>query len=450
MIRAAPRWSAVRGRTGVFLLAALLASPAAALVRVPAEPGALARALDRAPAGAVLRLAPGRHRGGVRIVRPVAIEGRPGVVVDGRGVGDVLRVAAPGVVIRGLEIRGSGRDLTAMNAGIFVERGARGVHIEGNLLDDNLFGVWVDAAPAATILDNRVHGIPDVRSQDRGNGIHLYAVHGARVEGNEIWETRDGIYIDTSVGNALRGNFMHDLRYGVHYMYSHDNEVSGNRTRRTRTGYALMQSRGLRVFDNVSRQDRNYGILMNFITYSEIARNRIVGVRPGRAYATGGEAVPGAEGKALFIYNSQFNDIHDNLLQDADIGIHLTAGSEDNAIHGNSFVFNRTQVKYVASRSQEWSRNGRGNYWSDYLGWDLDGDGIGDRPYEPNDAVDKLLWKYPVARILMNSPGIEILRWVQIRFPVLRPAGVRDSYPLMRPTRPPEPSAAAGAAEGER
>jgi len=33
----------------------------------------------------------------------------------------------------------------------------------------------------------------------------------------------------------------------------------------------------------------------------------------------------------------------------------------------------------------------------------------------------------------MNSPAVETLRWVQQQFPVLKPQGVRDSYPLMVP-----------------
>ncbi|MDE2089933.1 MAG: copper-binding protein, partial [Gammaproteobacteria bacterium] len=92
----------------------------------------------------------------------------------------------------------------------------------------------------------------------------------------------------------------------------------------------------------------------------------------------------------------------------------------------------RVQVKYVEYRPQEWSRRGRGNYWSDYLGWDLNGDGIGDVPYLPNDAVDRILWDYPLSRLLMNSPTLETLRWVQNQFPVLQPPGVQDSYPLMK------------------
>ncbi|WP_252406493.1 hypothetical protein, partial [Acinetobacter pittii] len=84
-----------------------------------------------------------------------------------------------------------------------------------------------------------------------------------------------------------------------------------------------------------------------------------------------------------------------------------------------------------ANREQEWSADGRGNYWSDYLGWDRDDDGLGDVAYEPNDNVDRLIWLYPQVRLLLNSPSIELLRWVQRAFPVVRSPGVRDSHPLM-------------------
>lgn len=390
-------------------------------------------ALDRLPDGATLRLPAGRYAARLHLRRPLTLVGDPGAILDGEGSGDVIRISAPDVTVQGLGIVNSGRNLTDMNAGIFVDREAARVTIRDNRLDDNAFGIWLDACKGPRVLDNKVHGIPDIRSQDRGNGIHLYAVTDGEIRGNEVWETRDGIYIDTSQNNVLADNVLHDLRYGVHYMYSYSNKVIGNRTYRTRTGYALMQSKYLTVLDNESDEDTNYGMLMNYITYSTIAGNRVHDVREGTGYVTGGDSVAGAEGKAIFIYNSQFNEIRDNVFADSDIGIHLTAGSEDNAVYGNSFIRNRVQVKYVANRDQDWSHDGHGNYWSDYLGWDLDADGIGDKQYEPNDAVDHLLWKYPIARILMSSPAIETLRWVQEQFPVLKPQGVRDSAPLMLP-----------------
>ena len=61
----------------------------------------------------------------------------------------------------------------------------------------------------------------------------------------------------------------------------------------------------------------------------------------------------------------------------------------------------------------------------------MNDDGVGDLPYEPNDGIDRVLWKYPLAKILMHSPAVETLHWVQRQFPVLRPTGVKDSHPLI-------------------
>ncbi|MFO7594183.1 MAG: nitrous oxide reductase family maturation protein NosD [Pseudomonadota bacterium] len=393
---------------------------------------ALQQLVDTAGNGTTLVIPPGHYEGNLVIDKPISLMGGGEAILDAKNDGDVVRIKAADVTLKGVTIINSGKNLTDMNAGVFAEKNAQRLRIIDNRFDNNAFGIWLDGCRSPKIINNLIHGAPTIRSQDRGNGVHLYAVHEGLVKGNEIWETRDGIYIDTSQNNRLEGNTMHDLRYGVHYMYSYHNEVIDNRTYHTRTGYALMQSKYLKVSGNVSEDDLNYGMLMNYIVYSDISGNRISGTRKGRAFVTGGADVAGADGKALFIYNSQFNKLHDNILEDADIGIHLTAGSEDNEIHNNAFIRNRVQVKYVATREQEWSLEGKGNYWSDYLGWDMNADSIGDKPYEPNDAVDKLLWRYPMARILMSSPSIETLRWVQQQFPVFKPQGVRDSYPLMQ------------------
>jgi len=398
----------------------------------------LQASIDAAAAGDELHLAPGRYIGSVHIDKPLTLIGPTGAataIIDAGGHGTAITVVAPGVTLNGLHIEHWGADLTAMDAGIAVRREASGALIRHCDLKGPGFGIWLDGASDASVSHNRLRGDPSLRSQDRGNGIHLFNVGNAHVVGNDIRDVRDGIYIDTSHDSLLETNHLEDLRYGVHYMYAHDNTLRGNVTRHTRTGYALMQSKGLTVVGNRSLQDRNYGILMNNITDSQILDNTIVGVRQPRNERGEGD-INGGDGKAIFIYNAQFNRIEGNRLEDSDIGIHLTAGSEDNRVVKNAFVANRRQVKYVATRAQEWSADGRGNYWSDYLGWDLEEDGIGDRAYEPNDAMDRLLWRHPSARVLMDSPAVLALRWVQRAFPVFRPQGVRDSAPLMQAPEP--------------
>ncbi|MDR9439425.1 MAG: nitrous oxide reductase family maturation protein NosD [Halomonas sp.] len=401
---------------------------AADLTARPGEP--LQPLVERAESGDRLMLPEGRYPGPLAIDSTLTLSGETGAVIDGGGEGHAVVLDAPNIVIEGVTIENWGANLTDMDAGLFVEESASGSVIRDSRLEGPGFGIWLDAVSDVRVLDNVIRGDTTLRSQDRGNGVHLFNSRNIRVEGNDIRHTRDGIYIDTTSQSLLRGNHMQELRYGVHYMYAYDNRVEENTTRDTRTGYALMQSKHLEVIGNRSEDDRNYGILMNNITGSTLRENHVTGAHQRRD-AQGEGLVSGAEGKALFVYNSQYNRFEANRLAESDIGIHLTAGSEDNELVGNAFVDNRQQVMYVATRAQEWSEAGRGNYWSDYLGWDLDSDGVGDTPFEPNDAMDRLLWRYPVARLLMHSPAVLALRWVQRQFPVFRPQGVKDSHPLM-------------------
>ena len=423
------RASATWRVTALLALAlAMVAATVRAAERTVGDAAALKAAVASAAPGDTIIVRPGVYRVHLVVDRPLVLRGMKGAVLDGGGRGDVIRVRAPDVVLRDLTVRNSGISLTRMNAGIYVEQSASGVLIRGNDIDHDLFGIWLNGCQGARVVGNRVRGIQRLRIQDRGDGIHIWNVKHALIEGNEIWRARDGIYIYVSNYDTLRDNVMHDLRYGIHYMYSNHNQVIGNRSYRNRTGYALMSSDHLTVTGNRSEHDRHYGILMNYITYSDVDRNVVIGVK--------GQSIMGGAGKALFVYDSPYNRIHGNLFADSAIGIHLTAGSDHNRIYDNAFVHNRVQVKYVEYRPQEWSRRGRGNYWSDYLGWDLNGDGIGDVPYLPNDAVDRILWDYPLSRLLMNSPTLETLRWVQNQFPVLQPPGVQDSYPLMKSPYP--------------
>ena len=414
------------------LLALLISSITSAAVIQITPQDDLQLALDNSQPGDTLVLAKGEYRGNYILRRTVELTAEKGAVIDAQGKGHALQVQAPDSYVHDLRIVNWGEDLTNQDAGILLATSATGSRIENNSLYGGGFGIWVDATQNARIIDNKVRGKLELRASDRGNGIHLFNVSKALVKGNEVWETRDGIYIDTSNGNELTANYLHDLRYGVHYMYSYNNLLQSNLTENTRTGYALMQSKYLTVLNNRSVNDVNYGILMNYITNSTLRNNDIRGIQNRhnphmKKTGTNSARRVGLEGKALFIYNSLFNEFTDNRFADSDIGIHLTAASEDNTLAGNAFVNNKTQVKYVSTRTQDWA----GNYWSDYLGWDMNGDGVGDIEYEPNDSVDRLLWKFPAAKLLLNSPAIETLRWVQRQFPVLKGPGVIDSQPLM-------------------
>ncbi|WP_430519677.1 nitrous oxide reductase family maturation protein NosD [Aliivibrio sp.] len=392
--------------------------------------------LDSAINGDVVLLADGRYQGNFIIANGITIDAKLGerahVILDGNGKGNNLTLLTSNITIKHLQLINWGNDLTEQNSAIYGEKSLSNLVISDNQFEGDGFGIWIQKTKQVLIANNTIKGNPSLRSSDRGNGIQLSNVQNVEVVGNEVSYTRDGLYIIGSQENILRNNTMHHLRYGVHYMYSHSNKVLNNLAYNTRAGYALMSSKRLTVQGNESRDSEDYGMLLNFITSSNISNNIIKNV-----WTKPENKVLGREGKGLFVYNSAYNTISYNTIDTTEIGIHLTAGSENTKVYGNNFLNNPVQVKYVSNREQEWSQNGVGNYWSNYLGWDLNNDGAGDTPFEPNDGIDKLVWEYPEAKVLLDSPSILVLRWVQKQFPILKPAGVKDSYPQMSPVTAP-------------
>jgi nitrous oxidase accessory protein len=278
-------------------------------------------------------------------------------------------------------------------------------------------GVYVHGARDAIVRRNRIAGRVLEHLNDSGNGVYVWNAPGAQVIDNDISGGRDGIFTNTSRQNVFRGNRMHGVRFAIHYMYTNNSEVADNVSIGNHAGYVIMYSNDLKIRNNLSDGDRDHGLLFNYANNATIVGNAVV---------HGGE-------KCVFIYNANKNRFLGNWFQGCQIGVHFTAGSERNVISGNAFVDNRTQVKYVGTRSLDWSENGCGNYWSDNPAFDLDGDGIADEPYRPNDIIDQIVWRYPAAKLLLASPATQVVRWAQSQFPGLHPGGVVDSAPLMRP-----------------
>ncbi|WP_286264787.1 nitrous oxide reductase family maturation protein NosD [Thalassotalea atypica] len=388
----------------------------------------LSKQISLAQAGDHLILAPGRYRGQFTIDKQLTLSGTKESILDAGGSGNALLLTSSNITIDNLSIVNWGDDLTEQNAGIYAEQPTTNLLIKNNHLQGDAFGMWIQNTQNTRILNNTVIGNTTLRTADRGNGIQLSGVKQSEVINNNISKVRDGLYVINSQDNVLRGNTLHHLRYGIHYMYSYKNSIIQNHAYSTRAGYAMMNSRYLEITGNTSKDSEDYGFLLNYIIHSNISGNVIEDV-----WTKPEKKVLGRDGKGFFVYNSGYNTISNNVVKRTEIGIHLTAGSENTKVYGNSFIDNPVQVKYVSNKKQEWSKDGYGNYWSNYLGWDMNNDEKGDVPFEPNDGIDKLLWQYPEMKVLMSSPAILVLRWVQRQFPVLKPPGVKDSFPLMSP-----------------
>ncbi|MDT8998025.1 nitrous oxide reductase family maturation protein NosD [Paucibacter sp. APW11] len=381
--------------------------------------------LDQAQPGDVVEIARGFYDESLRIAKPLTLRGLNRPTISGGQRGDTIRVAAADVRIEGLIVRDSGHSLKDQHAGIYLQPGAHRAVVQACDLAYNLFGLWIEKADEVRIEGNLITGLRDINSSQRGNGIQLYNSQKARIIGNNISFVRDALYVDVSHHAEFRRNRLHHSRYGTHYMNSYYNLWEDNDSYHNRGGLALMEVREQTVRGNRTWGNSDFGIMLRTLQDSVIENNIVAG-----------------NSRGFFIYDVEYAQLRGNLIVDNQVGVHLSAGSTRNRVEHNDFIANREQVRYVGARDERWgslpgavapSADEGGNHWSNYLGWDRDGDGFGDLPYEANDLVDRLQWRYPSVRLLMGSPAVQALRLLGQQFPVLRVPSVIDARPRMQP-----------------
>ena len=386
------------------------------------KPGELEAVLSRAVAGDVLKLQPGIHPGPISLDLRVRLEGSPGAVLEGPGTGTALTLTADGIVVSGLTIRGSGADLAQDEAVVLIAE-AHDVTVEGCRVEARAFGIYLQAGGGHRILDNEILGDTSLKVARRGNGIHLWKTEHNEVRDNRLVEVRDGVYLSFAHDNVIHGNRGTGLRYGIHYMYSERNVLTENRFAECTGGIALMFSMRNRIENNEAIDNRDFGILCQQIEHSHLEGNRVAG-----------------NGRGFYLENSAINRFVGNRLEGNGVGAYLTAGSEQNAFTGNRFDGNLVQVFEDHAGDNAFFELGRGNFWSDYAGFDWNGDGVGETPYQLQTAASALMARRPVARWFWMSPALALLNWWDARLAMPR-ANAFDSFPLVADPTIVEPAA---------
>ena len=78
-----------------------------------------------------------------------------------------------------------------------------------------------------------------------------------------------------------------------------------------------------------------------------------------------------------------------------------------------------------------WTQDDIGNYWSDYVGYDADGDQKGNMPYRAEKLFENLADSYPELRFFIYSPAEQAINLAAVAFPSLRPEPrLIDTAPL--------------------
>lgn len=396
----------------LYRLTFLLAFCNAALAAPPLQP-----LIDATPAGGVLRPAPGRYAGPATIAKPMTLDGRGKVTLEGGGRGTVLTLAASGATLRGLRLTGSGDSHDGVDAGLLV--GGDDNLVEDNTLDDVLFGIHVKQGNRNRILNNRVAGRPAPRGA-RGDGLRLWNSRHNRVEGNAFRTVRDLTFAN-SPDNLILGNTLTDGRYGMQFIFSPRARVEDNRVSDTDTGIAVLYSPELVVRGNTVAHALDGGGAG--IAFKD----------SGSALVEGNELLHCAAGLSA---NAPLNTeaaltVRGNRFAHNVVGMYFYGEKGGHRIEANRFDNNLTQVGVSAAGVGE-ANLWQGNAWSDYQGFDRDHDGVGDTPHEIWLHADRIWMETPKAKFFANSPALELLDFLEKLAPFASPSLIlRDAAPRM-------------------
>jgi nitrous oxidase accessory protein len=282
--------------------------------------------------------------------------------------------------------------------------------VEGISVRRATFGILVEKSERVALRGNDVVGDPEKTLGLRGDGIRLWETHDSQVERNRMSDSRD-LVVWYSSRNRITSNEIARSRYGAHLMYSHDNEIVGNHLVGNVTGVFLMYSRGIELRENVIAGSAGAaGIGLGIkesgdlrVVDNDFLRNRI----------------------GIYIDASPFHPDDHNLFERnrvalCDTGVAFLSSGSRNTFRDNVFADDPTLVR-VEGGGDALGVTWRRNAFDDYTGYDLDGDGFGDLPFELRDLSGELAGRVPALGFFHGTPALGLLETVGRVAPLFGP-----------------------------
>lgn len=373
-------------------------------------------AIELSDNGDTIRVKPGKYyeHSLILIEKSIKIIGEDYPVIDGQSKGTVFSIKAENVHIEGLKIINVGMSFTKEFAAILLSY-ATNFTLKNNIVENAFFGFLLEKSDTGLISGNTISGTATEEAA-AGNGIHLWHTKNVKILDNKIFNMRDGIYLEFGTHNYIKQNTsVNNLRYGLHFMFSNNNEYHNNTFDSNGAGVAVMFSKNIKMVGNKFMNNwgaASYGLLLKEIYDAEITNNDFIG----------NTTAINADG------STRINYVQNNFKNNG-YAVKVLGACYENVFSENNFMHNAFDVAYNGRINSNRFDN---NYWTNYTGYDLDKDGIGDVSYRPVKLYSYLTNQTPEAIVLLRSLFVDLVDFTEKVTPIFTPADLIDPTPKMK------------------
>ncbi len=340
-------------------------------------------------------------------------------VIDAENKTDsVFAIKADNFSISGFKIKNVGMSYTKEIAGIFVSHSNNFV-IKNNRMENVFYGFILQRTKYGLLSNNKIIGEFKTEATS-GNGFHLWKCENMRIEKNIVSGMRDGIYLEFVTNSHISNNTSaNNIRYGLHFMFSHKNEYHHNEFKKNGAGVAVMFSKFIKMHHNTFHYNwgtASYGLLLKEINDAEIVDNIF-------EQNTIGINIDGC---------NRINYKNNHFIRNG-WALKFTGGCYTNIFEYNNFMHNAFDLSYNSRLNDN---KFEANYWSEYNGYDIDKNGIGDIAHRPVKLFSYVVNKTPETLVLLRSLFVDIINFSEKVSPVFTPNNLKDNKPLMKPINP--------------